>query len=269
MTDAITSKSNPRIKELRKLHDRKHRERSGLFIAEGEDMLAAALGHGTVPETVYFDAESEATLARLLGSLPGEVEAVATSREALTAAGSLGSGSRIIGVWRTAALEHPASTIQSAPSVYLHDVADPGNLGTVLRAAHAFGAGAVVLSPHTADPFGPKAVRASMGAIFGQPTVRATFDQAREALGAGGRAIALVPGSGLALRNVELGGSVLFALGAERAGLPPELVAACDETAHVPLVAPGPESLNVAMAATLCLYEYRAGFAGNSVRRVG
>jgi hypothetical protein len=75
----------------------------------------------------------------------------------------------VIGVWRSAALEHPMSAVEHSPSIYLHDVADPGNLGTVLRAAQAFDAGAVVLSPLTADRFGPKAVRASMGAIFGQP----------------------------------------------------------------------------------------------------
>jgi TrmH family RNA methyltransferase len=268
MTDAITSKSNPRIKELRKLHDRKHRERTGCFIAEGEDMLAAALGHGVDPHAVYYDVESEAALARLLGSLSPEVETVAASHEALTAAGSLGSGSRVIGVWRSAALEHPMSVVGHSPGIYLHDVADPGNLGTVLRAAQAFGAGAVALSPLTADRFGPKAVRASMGAIFGQPAVRATFDDARAALPSGGRAIALVPGSGKALREVEMAGPVLFALGAERAGLPAELAAACDDMAHVPVAAGGPESLNVAMTATLCLYEYRARQLESPVHRL-
>jgi TrmH family RNA methyltransferase len=239
MTEPITSKSNPHLKELRKLHDRKHRERTGLFLAEGEDMLTAALKHGHVPQTVYVDAA--APLA-----LPDGVEQVAVDRKVLDGAGTLGSGSRVLGVWRQTWAE------LDARSLYLHDVADPGNVGTILRAAEAFGAGTVALSPRTADPFGPKAVRASMGAIFGQPVVRATWDQARAA---SSLAVALVPGEGTALRELALRASPLFVLGAERTGLPPEIVAACDEVAHIPV---GTDSLNVAMTATLCLYEYRA-----------
>jgi TrmH family RNA methyltransferase len=144
--------------------------------------------------------------------------------------------------------------------LYLHDVADPGNVGTVLRAASGFGAALVILSERTADPFGPKAVRASMGAVFGQPLARGSFATAREAL-AGHRAIALVPGGGRPLREALLAGPVLFVLGAERAGLPAEVTAACDEVAHVPLDPGAADSLNVAMAATLCLYEYRAHHA--------
>ena len=238
MTEPITSKSNPRLKELRKLHERKHRDHTGLFLAEGEDMLAAALNHGHVPETVYFDAAAAP-------ALPHDVEQVAVEREALDAAGTLGSGSRVVGVWRQVWSE------LDVPSVYLHDVADPGNVGTIIRAAQAFGAGQVVLSRQTADPFGPKAVRAAMGAIFGQPVVRASWEQARAAAGL---AVALVPREGAALRELPLDRAPMFVLGAERTGLPAEIVAACDRTAHVPVGSA--DSLNVAMTATLCLYEY-------------
>ena len=244
MTEPITSQSNPRLKEVRKLHDRKHRERTGLFLAEGEDMLVAALNHGHVPEAVYFDPE----FADALPLLPAEVEQVPVDPAALTSAGSLGSGSRVLGVWRERWAE-PA-----APSLYLHDVADPGNVGTILRAAHAFGAGPVVLSPQTADPFSPKAVRGSMGAIFAQPVARASWEQARAA---SQDAVALVPGSGSPLRELEWSAPPMFVLGAERAGLPGEVVDACDRTAHVALHGEA-DSLNVAMTATLCLYEYRA-----------
>jgi TrmH family RNA methyltransferase len=91
-----------------------------------------------------------------------------------------------------------------------------------------------------------------MGAIFGQPVVRATWDQTRAV---SDLAVALVPGEGTALRELTFPGSPLFVLGAEREGLPPEIVAACDEVAHIPVAT---DSLNVAMTATLCLYEYRA-----------
>jgi TrmH family RNA methyltransferase len=244
MTEPITSRTNPRIKELRKLNERKHRERTGLFLAEGEDMLAAALNHGHVPETVYFDPE----FADALPLLPGGVEQVPVDHATLASAGSLGSGSRVVGVWR----EQWAGL--GSPSLFLNDVADPGNVGTILRAARAFGAGVVALSPRTADPFSPKAVRAGMGAVFGQPVARATWEEARVA---SRNAVALVPGAGRPLRELDWGTPPLFVLGAERAGLPDEIVAACDQTAHV-VLAPGADSLNVAMTATLCLYEYRA-----------
>jgi TrmH family RNA methyltransferase len=247
MTETITSKSNDQLKELRKLHDRKHRDRSALFAAEGEDMLSEALARGWPPRTVLYDPERFDARA-----LPAASIAVPVAEAALASASALGSGSRVIGVW-----EQRWSQLESAPAVaiYLHDVADPGNVGAVLRSALALVPSLVVLSPQSADPFGPKAVRASMGAIFGQPLVRATFVQARAAIG--GRAIALLPRAGRPLDELEDGSRRLFCLGSERAGLPEEIVEACDEVVHVPLREAGTESLNVAMTATLCLYESR------------
>jgi RNA methyltransferase, TrmH family len=260
MTETITSSHNPRIRALRKLRERKHREGERLFMAEGEDMLAAALAVGAVPQSVFTVPDPPPELERLLADVPARTELLTASAEALAAAGSLGSGSRVIGLWTLPDLDQPPAPESSGPVLYLHDVADPGNVGTVLRAAAAFGSPLVLLSRRTADPYGPKAVRASMGAVFGQPLARADFGSARAAL-PDHRAVALVPGGGRTLRELPLDGPVLFALGAERAGLSPEVVEACDELAHVPLDREGAESLNVAMAATLCLYEYRASHA--------
>jgi RNA methyltransferase, TrmH family len=243
----ITSRRNQRLRELKRLQDRKHRRERGLFVAEGEDLVAEALVHGAVPQTVF-----SIQGAGLPFSLPGEVELVEATADALSAVSSLGSGSRVIGVfeqrWRD------LSQLSAAVcAVYLHDVSDPGNVGTVLRAAHAFAADALILSERTADPFGPKAVRASMGAVFAVPLARAGLDAARSALGV--RAVALVPNAGRPLRRLVLDDPVLFVLGGERAGLPEAVAGSCDEVAHVPLAPGGAESLNVAMAATLCLYE--------------
>jgi RNA methyltransferase, TrmH family len=242
----ITSSRNQRLRELKRLQQRKHRREQGLFVAEGEDLVAEALRHGAVPRTVY-----SVRGAGLPFSLPDGVDHVEATAEALSAVSSLGSGSRVIGVF-----PHP-EPVDLGPgassAIYLHDVADPGNVGTVLRAAHAFAAGAVVLSERTADPFSPKAVRASMGALFAVPVVRAGLDEARVALGL--RAVGLVPNTGVPLRDLDLVSPVLFVVGAERSGLPESLLEACDEVAHVPLAPGGAESLNVAMTATLCLYE--------------
>ena len=151
--------------------------------------------------------------------------------EALASAGTLGSGSRVIGVWR-AALGSTSAPLAGV-AFYLHDVADPGNVGTVLRAAQAFGAGLVVLSPRTADPFGPKAVRASMGAIFGQPVARATFGT-RRARPAARRSRWSRRGRGRcassACRPRRCSCSAPSA-----PACPQEIVAACDEVAHVPV----------------------------------
>jgi TrmH family RNA methyltransferase len=257
MNDTITSTQNPRIRATRRLRERKHREEEGLFMAEGEDMLSAALRAHAPPRTVFSVPDPPPALEELLAQLPPQTELVRASPEALAAAGSLGSGSRVLGVWERPDSASPATPQGEGPLLYLHDVADPGNVGTVLRAAQAFGASLVLLSPRTADPFGPKAVRASMGAIFGQPVARADFASA----GAGVRSIALVPGAGRPLRETGVEGPVLFALGAERAGLPDDVIDAADEVAHVPVDREEADSLNVAMTATLCLYEYRARHA--------
>jgi RNA methyltransferase, TrmH family len=245
MTETITSKSNEQLKQLRKLHDRRHRDRTGLFLAEGEDMLAAALAYGWPPQTVFYDRERLDPTA-----LPEASNSVPVATAALASASALGSGSRVIGVW-----EQRWSDLEGAPAVaiYLHELADPGNVGAVLRSALALVPSLVVVSPGCADPFGPKAVRASMGAIFGQPLARAPFEQARTAFGA----VALVPRSGRPLHELEPDARRLFCLGSERTGLPDEIVAACDQVAHVPLREGGADSLNVAMTATLCLYESR------------
>jgi TrmH family RNA methyltransferase len=246
----ITSTRNPTLRELRKLHERKHRERSGLFIAEGEDMLAAAIRHDLHPRTVLYDSTELSPAAPPLDGMPAEADLVPVTPDALRSIGSLGSGSRLIAVfeerWRKQATD---------VAVYLHEVADPGNVGAVLRSTQALAGGAVLLSPGTADPFGPKAVRASMGAVFGVPLARASFHEARAELG-DHRAIALVPAQGASLQELQLPKRILFCLGSERTGLPEEIVEACDEIAQVPLEPSALESLNVAMTATLCLYEY-------------
>jgi TrmH family RNA methyltransferase len=219
----ITSHHNPLLKDVRRLVARRER---GRFVAEGEDLLAAAAEAGWTP-------------AHLLRA------GVEVSEEALAKVSSLGSGTRALGVFEERWAPAPAGPLVVA----LWGVKDPGNVGTVLRAALAFGAGSVALGPGTADPYGPKAVRASMGAIFAVPVVRvASIDELpgeRVALDAR-RGAPLRGDGGLGERTVSI------VVGAERAGLPPEVVDACDRAAHIPIAN---ESLNAAMAATLAIYE--------------
>jgi len=230
----ITSSHNTKLKELRKLHQRRQRGLAGRFVAEGEDLLAAADTAGWEPVERYCAAGS---------GLPGtEVES-----RLLDQASALGSGTRTLAVYgqRWA----PAAT--GPLCVYLHGVHDPGNVGTILRSADAFGASCVAIGPGTADPYGPKAVRASMGAVFTVALVRA--DGIRELPGS---TVALVADRGVPLPELALGeytpDGVSLLIGAEREGLPDAIVSAAGHVARIPIAN---HSLNAAMAATVALYE--------------
>src|SRR5579884_3616094 len=146
----ITSSHNRRLKEIRKLRQRRRwRERSGRFVAEGEDLLAAA------------DAAGWEALERYCAAGSG-LKGIEVEADVLASASGLGSGTRALAVYE----ERWAPTPQGPLCVYLHGLHDPGNVGSILRSAQAFGADSVAFGPATADPFSPKAVRASMGAVF-------------------------------------------------------------------------------------------------------
>jgi TrmH family RNA methyltransferase len=201
-----------------------------LFVAEGEDLIAAA---GAEPVDLLVGGEDVST-------------------ELLAEVSTLAHPPRVIGVYRRGDLPRGTRPVTLA----LWRVADPGNVGTLLRSADAFGAG-IALSPGCADPTGPKALRASMGALFRVPTVE--FDAAA------GRRIALVPHGGTPLPDLDLVGDIVFVLGAEREGLPDDVLARCDEQATIPQQG---ESLNVAMAGTIALYE-RSRKAGSDPMKSG
>jgi TrmH family RNA methyltransferase len=156
---------------------------------------------------------------------------------------SLGSGTRQLGVY-----DERWSAPAGPLCVALWGVGDPGNVGTILRSARAFGAASVALGPGCADPYGPKAVRASMGAIFELPVARVAHVDDLP-----GERVALVAHAGEPLAG-PASGELSIIVGAERAGLPDDVVAGCDRVAHIPIAG---ESLNAAMAATVALYELR------------
>jgi TrmH family RNA methyltransferase len=259
----ITSRHNERLKELRKLRERKHRRQVGAFAGEGEDLLLEARRADVEPLAVYFDPDRIDAGDPLLGDLPETTALVPVAADALESASTLGSGSRVIAVFpeRWSGLEQIGA---AQTALYLHEVADPGNVGTVLRSARALANAFVVLSPGGADPFGPKAVRASMGAVLAQPFARAELEQAKAAAGSAWRSVALVPGEGRALHELRGGAPTLYCLGSERTGLPPDIAASCDEVAHIPLRGEATDSLNVAVAATICLYEHLLHKLSNS-----
>lgn len=221
----ISSPHNEKLKLVRKLRDPKHREREGLFVTEGEDLLEAGLAAGTAPHFVLSAGGS---------GFGGEEVAPALLADLST----LGSGTRAIAVWPQSWADTP-----EPPCVYLHAVADPGNVGAIVRTAHALVGGSVVLGPGCADPHSPKAVRATMGSIFSQPLARGGIGETpkpRAALVAHG-------GDGLD----ALTGVATLCLGAERQGLPDEVLSECDSKVTIPLRPGSAESLNVAAAAAI------------------
>jgi TrmH family RNA methyltransferase len=217
----ITSRDNERLKTVRKLHERRWRDKLRLFFVEGEDAVTAATAEPVFLLRAGTDVE------------PALLAEVATAAHP----------PRVIGVYRREDLpawQEPPVTLA------LWRVADPGNLGTLVRTAEAFGA-AVALSEGCADPTSPKALRASAGSIWRVPLgnwASANLAQTR---------VALVAHGGRALRDVDLSGRVAFLLGAEREGLPDEV----DRDVEVTIPIRGAESLNVATAGAIALYEWR------------
>jgi RNA methyltransferase, TrmH family len=283
----ITSPHNPRLKELRKLQRRRERERSGRFLAEGEDLVDAAIAAGRPAFAGY----------RLAGSAIGGSDFEDVEESVMAGLSTLGSGTRAIGVYEQC-FAKPVGPL----CVYLHGVGDPGNVGAVLRSALAFGASCVALGPGCADPHSPKAVRASMGAIFAVGLARVSdigeLPGTRVALvagagepiwavrgGAGGGGVqGAQGGAGMersqsvrdALANAmpparaggmpsgeEQPASLTLLVGAEREGLPDDVVEVCEYVAHIPISS---ESLNAAMAATVALYEMTRGGRDNDDR---
>jgi RNA methyltransferase, TrmH family len=223
----IESGHNEKLKLVRKLADRRWRDKLGLFAAEGEDLVDAALAAGIEPVELL---------------VAGETVEPALLAEVST----LAHPPRAIGVFRRAEL--PTGPVVET-GLALWRVGDPGNVGALLRAADALGPAFVALSTGCADPTGPKALRASAGAVFRVPTCR--FDEAPAPL------IALVPRGGEPLQDVVVGGRPMtFVLGSERQGLPADVLDRCDARATIPQ-APTAESLNVALAGTIALYERR------------
>ena len=218
----ITSPHNDKLKEIRRLN----RRREERFVAEGEDLVEAADKAGW--RAVY----------RLEAGVDVEPEL-------LDEVSALGSGTRVLAVY-----ERRWATPAGPLCVALWGVRDPGNVGTVLRSALAFGAASVALGPDCADPYAPKAVRASMGAIFALDVARIA-DPAELP----GTRVALVAGAGEPLAG-PLDQPVTLVVGAEREGLPDDVVARCDRIAHIPIAS---ESLNAAVAASVALYEATRG----------
>lgn len=218
----ITSPQNPTLKLVRKLRQRRWRERLDMFVAEGEDLVEAG-------KQARWELVHELHAGRDVAP------------ELLAAVSDLASGTRVLAIFRRRWAAPDARPLR----LFLDGVRDPGNVGSCLRSAYALGDAQVVLAPGSADPFAPKAVRASMGALFHRPPALAPEPPA-------GRLVVLDAHGSTPLWECDLTPPLTLCVGAERTGVTPALRARADEVARIPVRG---DSLNVAMAATVALYE--------------
>ena len=209
MAALITSRDNETLKLVRKLlGQRKHRDETGLFAAEGEDLVDAAAAAGIEPVHLLVAGETvDDSLLAGVSTLPHPARTIGVYRRDDLPSGVRDTG---LGLWR---------------------LADPGNVGALVRTADAFGA-CIALSAGCADPLSPKALRASVGAIFRVPLV--AWEDAP------GRRVALVAHGGEPLADIDLTAPLTFLLGAERAGLPEELVTISHKATIALRVLPSP-----------------------------
>lgn len=264
--ERITSVQNPLVKRLQLLLERKGREESGSYLVEGAHLVEEALKSGADVTTVLYDSERELNSAcrQALTNLRPDVHVVAASEAVLAKLSETKSPQGIVAVvkknqqdWE----EWIEQLIQAKPDVlllFLDEIQDPGNLGTILRTAEAAGVDGVVLGRGSVDLYNGKVVRATMGALFRLPVftqaLPITADQWR---GKGGRLLcSTLRENSRSYDSVDYSGKVALVIGNEGRGVSEEMIARADELVHIPIYGQA-ESLNAAVAAGLLVYEAR------------
>lgn len=255
----ITSPSNPLIKRLRSLNDKKTRKVEGLFLAEGLRVCTEALHNGHVPAYLVFGADGEAhplTAALIAATEAARGTAVRTDRDILHKLTGKDNPQSVVAAFpvpdtRLAGLDRFAAAMW----VVAENLRDPGNLGTMLRTCDATGAGGVILLDHCCDPFSVEAVRASMGALFTRKVVQATGPEFFAWLrnGAGELVGAALEGRTIDYRAHQFTAPSFIMMGNEQAGLSPAYTAECDALLRLPMKGTA-DSLNVAVATAVLLY---------------
>ncbi|MGH2730867.1 MAG: TrmH family RNA methyltransferase [Actinomycetota bacterium] len=249
----MTSIRNPRVQAARKLRRRAYRDRAGAFLVEGPDAIREALvSSATITELFVSEDAPEGPSLVALAAESG-VPVWTGGRSVLAALSETRTPQGVVAVARLPdAAEIPAD---ADLVVVLAGVSDPGNAGTLVRSAVAAGAGAVAFTQGSVDPFGPKTVRASAGALFHTAILRdVTLEEVTTDLRGRGLLIVGADARAEPIDRLDLTGPVAFVLGNEAWGLPEELSHGLDAVASIPM--PGPtESLNVGVAGSILLFE--------------
>lgn len=266
MRRQITGFSNPTVKALRALRDKKHRRAEGKFLAEGLRLLTDARESGILPETLVM-AEGRDPHP-LLTALEAEVlanggDVLETSTDILAKITGKDNPQAVAGVFAEFDTGLGRLNPLCAPIwLVAHAVRDPGNLGTMLRTGDAVGAGGLILIDDCADPFSVEAVRASMGAVFTVPIAQARWDEFVPWLRGGpGQLIAASLREAVPYRGAAYAAPCFILVGNESRGLPEDYEAACDLRVTMPMKGRA-DSLNAAVAAAVLAYEVLATIEG-------
>jgi len=258
----IARSNNPAIRRIRRLQLRKERERTGTFFVEGVRLVLAAVEQAAELETLVLAPElldSPLRSGAVLSRLPAGVRRMSVTPDLLRSVAHRDDVQGVGAVVRQRfSLLAEAQPRPASRWLALDGIQYPGNLGTILRACDAAGCAGVVLIGSSADPFDPIAVRASMGAIFFQRIFRASFPEF--AAWCARHRVAIIgasPEAGVHYRQAEYPTPGALLLGSEAKGLPPEFLARCAAVVRIPMGG-ACDSLNVAMAATVLMYEMAA-----------
>ncbi|WP_404338766.1 TrmH family RNA methyltransferase [Sphingomonas sp. MMS12-HWE2-04] len=259
MPREITAFSNPLIKRVRNLRDKKHRREEGLFLAEGLRILTEAREAGRVPEYLFYSKESaghELVRALVVATERAGGEAIETNADILSKLSGKDNPGAVVGVYpeftrRLDSLDRMASPIW----LVAERLRDPGNLGTILRTGDAVGAGGLILLDDCVDPFSVEAVRASMGALFTVPVARASWDEFVLWLRAGaGELVGLSLDTEHDYKAPAYQAPTFLLTGNEAQGMPDFMATECDLLVKIPMLGKA-DSLNAAVATAVMAYE--------------
>ncbi len=259
MPREITGFSNPLVKRVRSLRDKKHRKSEGLFLAEGLRILTEAMEAGRLPEMIWYAPDSAThplvmALVQATEAQGGEV--FVTSPDILSKLSGKDNPGAVIGVYREfltplLALDRSASDIW----IVAERLRDPGNLGTILRTGDAVGAGGLILIEDCTDPFSVEAVRASMGALFTQSVTTARWEEFLPWLRSGpGQLVGTSLNTDTDYQAHHYAAPTFILIGNESQGMPAAYEAACDVLVKMPMLGKA-DSLNAAMACAVMAYE--------------
>lgn len=258
MPRQITAFSNPLVKQVRGLRDKKHRRAEGLFLAEGLRILTEAREEGVLPRMLFHAIGQRHPL---LDALIGETEAaggdvIETTPDILHKISGKDNAGIVLGVYR--ALARSLDSLDRASAdiwMVAQSLRDPGNLGTILRTGDAVGAGGLILVDDCVDPFSVEAVRASMGALFTQPIVQVSWEEFLAWLRSGpGQLVGMSLQTSLDYQEPRYDAPTFLLIGNEAQGLPEAYEAECDLLVKMPMLGKA-DSLNAAVATAVMAYE--------------
>ncbi|MBV5261162.1 RNA methyltransferase [Synechococcus moorigangaii CMS01] len=252
----LTSLQNPLVKEIRKLHQAKERHRQGLLLLEGTNLIEAAIAQGFSFQTVLFTENWQAKYPQLAAQLKGDRQDLVAEEVLQRVATTVNPDGIVATLAQRLVRSSPPDQISLG--VAIERLQDPGNLGTIIRTATATGVDTLLLSGDSVNPSNPKVLRASVGAWFQTtPLVLPTFlDQLQRYRAQGVQIVATLPQATKTYWDLDWRQPSLILLGNEGAGLSPAVAAIADQAVQIPM-GPGIESLNVAIACALMLYEAR------------